>query len=167
MMNDRREEAIPQLELAVVHGGEFVSPFANLERAYLAIGEYDRAEAIVRDEIFPRFFDTRVAEGVQVQSREELKAGYDAIRAGDIAAFDACCSPDDWEMVHFIALGDTARAFDMAVESMLSQPRFRSDGFGRLWYPEFSRFRSDPRFQEMLRYTGQEGAELKLAAPGA
>ena len=166
IMNNRREEAIPQLELAVVHGGEFASPYSNLERAYVAIGEYDRAEAIVRDEIFPRFLDTRVAEGVQVESREELKAGYDAIRAGDRAAFDSCCSPDDWQIVHYIALGDTARAFDMAVESMLSQPRFRADGFGRIWWPEFSQFHSDPRFQEMLLFTGQEGAELQLAAPG-
>jgi len=167
MINDRREEAIPQLELAIVHGGEFVAPFNNLHRAYMAIGEYDRAEAIVRDEIFPRFWDTRIAAGVQVQNREELKAGFDAIRAGDRAAFDACCSPDAWQGVHYIALGDTARAFDMVVESMLSQHRLRADGVGRLWIPEFSRFRSDPEFLEMLRYTGQEGAEMKLAAPGS
>lgn len=165
-MNNRREEAILQYELAIVHGGEFVSPFANLERAFVAIGDYDRAEAIVRDEILPRFVDVRAAADVRVNNREELVAGYDAIRAGDIAAFDACCSPDDWQSVHYIALGDTARAFDMAVESLLSQPRFRADGFGRVWHPAFSRYHSDPRFHEMLRYTGQEGAELQLAKPG-
>jgi TolB-like protein len=165
-LNDRRKEAIPLLELAVVHGSEFVSPFANLERAYVAVGEYDKAETIVRDEIFPRFVDTRAAEAVRVQNREELKAGYDAIRAGDLAAFDACCSPDGWQSVHYIALGDTARAFDIAAESMLSQPRFRADGFGRIWWPEFSRFKTDPRYQEMLRYAGLEGSELKLAKPG-
>jgi TolB-like protein/Flp pilus assembly protein TadD len=165
-MNNRPEEAILQFELAIVHGGEFVSPFANLERAYLSVGDYDRAEAIVRDEILPRFFDTMVAAGVRVRSREELKAGYDAIRAGDRAAFDACCDPENWQIAHYVALGDTARAFDMAVESMLARPRFRADGFGRIWWAGFSRYEADPRFQEMLQHTGLEGAELKLAAPG-
>jgi TolB-like protein/Flp pilus assembly protein TadD len=166
-LNRRVEEAVLQYELAIVHGSGFDSPYNNLERAYLQLGEFDRAEAIVRDEVFPRFVDPEVSAEDQAKFRSELQAGYDAIRAGDVEAFEACCDVEDgWGASHHLALGDTARAFEILSDRFLARPRYRSDGVPALWIDVFAGYRSDSRYQAMLRHAGLEGVEPKLAAPG-
>ena len=163
--NGRPEEAIPQYELALVHGGGFISPYVGLERTNLQIGDFDRAEAIVRDEIFPRFWDADRTASEQAEARGILSAGYDAIRAGDLDGYLACCG--GWSsQSHLLALGDTARAFEIASERVLDRGRFRADRLANLWREEWNGYHSDPRYKEMLRYTGLEGVEAKRAEPG-
>ena len=164
LANRRIEEAIPQLELAIVHGGAFPGPYNNLERAYVRLGDYDRAEAIARDEILPRFFDPGASEQEQEEVRLELQLGYDAIRAGDTSAFSACCDRNGWDFELVLALGDTARAFEDLAGSFLERPRIGPIYYA-IWTEALDGYRADPRYQEMLRYAGLEGVEPKLAAP--
>jgi len=163
--NGRDEEAILQFELAIVHGAEFPTPFNNLSRSLVRIGDFDRAEAVMRDEFFPRFADPELSAEEEAQLRDTLRSGYDAIRAGDLEAFSACCNREQgWGIVHLVALGDTARAFELESEVFLDRPRLNAGGLTTLWDPAWKGFHADPRYQEMLRHAGLEGVKPKRAA---
>ncbi len=164
-LNGRPAEALPQYELAAVHGGEFPSIYLNMVRANLALGEFDRAEAVLLEEYVPRFVDPDLNPSEQGGVRTRLAAGIDALRAGDVEAFDACCEQDG-RLENYLALGDTARAFDMASEHVLAGPGFSVNVAQVVWYSAWDGLRSDPRYQEMLRHTGLEGVEPKRAAAG-
>jgi TolB-like protein len=164
-MNGRPAEALPKYELAAAHGGEYPSIFMNMVRAHFALGDFDRAEAVLREEYFPRYVDPDLDPSEQGGARTRLAAEFDAIRAGDVEAYDACCEQDA-DVGHYLALGDTARAFEMVSEWLLGQPRFNVSVAQVVWLTAWDGLRSDPRYLEMLRHTGLEGVEPKRAAAG-
>jgi len=164
-LNGRPAEALPNFELAVAHGGEFSSIFGNMLRAHLALGDLDGAGTVFREEILPRFVDPDLDPSEQEQARSTLAAALDALRAGDAEAFVACCAQNAVPE-HYLALGDTARAFELVSTRFLGQPRFNVSNAQQVWLTAWDGFRSDPRYQEMLRHTGLEGVEPKRAAAG-
>ncbi len=166
LLNDRPEESIAQLEVAVVHGADFPMPYENLSRAHLSLGNLDEAERWSRQEYIPRLgFDeaTREMWDLGVATR------FEAFRTGDLEAYERCCA---WVGLasDYVLLGDTMRAIEVLRDRYEDHPKYNANALNQLWRPEFDGLRDDPRFREVfdeiLAYTGLEGAELKRAPAG-
>jgi TolB-like protein len=163
LLNDRAEESIAQLEVAVVHGADFPMPYENLSRAHLYLGNIDESERWNREEYIPRLgFDPATREMWQ----RAATARFESFRTGDLEAYERCCvgrgPPSD-----YVVLGEMAAAIEALRERYEGRPRFNANALNSLWRPEMDAVRDDPRFQEVfdeiLVHAGFEGAELKRA----
>ena len=164
-MNGRPEEALPVLELGRAHGGDFPAIRRNIADALLLMREFDRAEKFILEAAARQHSERgRRSEAELREFQANVEGCFDAIRSGDRDVTVPCGENNTWAL---LAVGDTARAFDRFVEGILSQPRFNGNSLNGLWVPAYDGFRSDPRFAELLEYTGLEGAELKRAPPDA
>jgi TolB-like protein/Tfp pilus assembly protein PilF len=162
LMNNRPEESIAQLEVAVVHGADFPMPYENLSRAHLFLGNIDEAETWSRQEYVPRLgFDAATEE----EWDQLAEARFEALRTGDLEAYEECCASIGLAFDH-LALADTARAIEVLRERYRDRPRFNANALNQLWRPEFHSLQDDPRFREVfdeiLVYAGLEGAELHV-----
>jgi len=166
LLNDRAEESIAQLKVAIVNGAEFPMPYENLSRAHLHLGNLDEAEWWNREEYIPRL-------GFDAETRAMWDGAaavrFESFRTGDLAAYERCCAgrgpPAD-----YVILGDTLGAIEALSERYRDRPRFNANALNLLWRPEFDGLRNDPRFQdvfgEILAHAGLEGAVLKRAPAG-
>jgi TolB-like protein/Flp pilus assembly protein TadD len=165
-MNGRPEAALPVLELAEAHGGDFPAIRRNIAASWYQLREFDRLERYVLEEVIPRLSDRGNATEAEIEElRSHVESRYDALRAGDVDALIRCCE-SRLQTHDLLAVGDTARAFDLMAERLLALPRFNGNMLNALWDPAWDRFQSDPRYAELLEHTGLEGAELRLAPPG-
>jgi TolB-like protein len=164
--NDRAEESILQLELAIVHGAEFPMPYESLSRVYQYLGDLDESETWHREEYIPRLgFDRATQEAWDLRAA----ARYEALRDRDLEAYEACCTglelPSD-----YLVLGDTLRAIEELRDRYQDRPRFNANALNPIWRPEFDGLREDPRFQkvfgEILEHAGLEGSQLRRAPAG-
>ena len=164
-LNLREDEALLQLELALAHGGTFPAIFNNLVRIHLARGDLDRAESILREEVFPRF----VEPDRDPQEIEEAYLALDsfmaALRERDAAGYEACCADWPWFGNPYLVMGDTATALQKSYERFLDMPRYNSNVPVVVWLETWDGRRDDPRFAEMLEHANLEGAVLSRAAP--
>ncbi len=164
--NDRLEESIPVLELAIVHGAEFPMPYESLSRAYRSLGELEKSERWNRQEYIPRLgFDAATEEAWDRQAA----ARYEAFRNHDVEVYDACCAGLDLP-IDYLVLGDTVRAIEALRDRYRDRPRFNANSLNSIWRPEFDPMRDDPRFREVfeqiLEHAGLEGTQLKRAPAG-
>ena len=164
--NDRGEESIPQLELAIVHGADFPMPYVSLSRTYLYQGDLDESERWYREEYIPRLgFDAATEE----EWDRRAAARYEALRRRDVEAYEACCTGLNMAS-DYLVLGDTLRAIEALRDRYRERPRYESNMLLPLWGPELDALRGDPRFQEVfdeiLAYAGLEGAVLTRAPAG-
>ena len=166
LLNDRAEESIAQLEVAVVHGADFPMPYENLSRAHLFLGDLDESERWNRREYIPRLgFDAATYE----MWDRRAEARFEAFRNEDLEAYDECCASLR-KTSDYVRLGDTLRAIDVLGDWYRDRPKVNSGTLNRLWRPELDGLRNDPRFREVfdeiLTYAGLEGAELRRAPVG-
>ena len=164
-MNGRPEEALPMFELAQAHGGDFPAIRRNMENTWYLLGDFDRAERYALEVRIPLISERGNRTEAEIEElRSNIKSYFDAMRAGDADALIHCCESRLGPR-QLLVVGDTARAFSVMAERILTRPRFNGNSLNALWDPAWDQFRSDPRHAALLEYTGLEGAELQLASP--
>jgi TolB-like protein len=166
--NERPEEAIKTYEQTLLLSPDFRQPLAGLLWTLEAEGDLDEAEAIALDRVargdedLPIFFtDDAIADLASTTG-----AYFEALRAGDAYALQACCG----EFVLFPSYL-TAGALDLAVESVVELHELTGD-FGSnwihgLWDRRFDPVRDDPRFVTVMKDLGLYGIEPQRAPPGS
>jgi TolB-like protein len=162
-LNARIEEAVLQLELAIVRDPDLAPAYTSLALAQMALGDVAEAERLWREEYIPRL---DLDQAARIDWDRTLAARFEAIRSQDPAAYERCCAEFhvalDWLMV-----GDTIRAIQTISEAVRESARFDARLFYSFWHPGLDGIRNDPRFQEALSealgLAGLSGARLRRA----
>ena len=165
--NLRPDEALLQLELALAHGGTFPAIYNNIVRILLRRGNVDRAGAVLREEVFPRFVEPDRDQEEREAAYRSLDELIAAFRARDVAAFEACCAEWPWFLNPYLVLGDTATALEKSYERFVELPRYNGNLPMVLWDTSWDGRRADPRYREMARHANLEGVEPRRAPPGS
>jgi hypothetical protein len=134
----------------------------------LALGEFDRAEAVLHNRILPQLRARSSATEEELVGFEGMMSGYvQAVRDRDADALMACCSSAEIGPALFASIGELDRGLDALTRLVAEDPGYGTTFLVTLWVSEWDDVRDDPRFREALRYLNLEGVEPRRAPPGS
>ncbi|MEJ2482534.1 MAG: tetratricopeptide repeat protein [Gemmatimonadota bacterium] len=165
-VNGHLPQAIATLERAVEIDPSLLRAQFNLAGTYVSSGDFDQAERVLLEEIFPRLEASgRMTSEERATRSEQVRREMAALRGGDIEELEACCAPVSWGS--YLKLGEEEKALDALAADARADVGFGTVRQSGMWVASWDGLRSDPRFREAARLMNLEGVEPRRAPPGS